>query len=778
MSNKILKIKLRSFDKAPGSVSNGGQDLQHLGKKNRNNRNVQAYRDRLRHDEKAWNAYKEEKNAYMREHRRTCTNAQQQRNRETAKLRMRVHRERMKANKDKATVTKVSKSTTRRESRMALEKQAYWREKQRKYRSKMSAQKQRRVREKDRKRKQQKRQERKHNDKASKTARTGMDKGKAMDIVRETIKSFGQTTQDRVARKIVTVKLAQNVKNKYLYGTTSRLSKLFGIRRGYFTKCAAHNGRTEDMANRKQRSDALSTNVRSLVQAFYLRDDVSTQLPNKRDVSKKTLLAKRVMNRAIVSAFKLWKEENLQSKLSFSKFAALRPKHIVTRNKRRREQCLCEYCENVNLKICQINKLAVTMECPEAKLQDVYDASSVTLCRKGEGQQFHDLKCLDRKCTVCGVGLLQKKFETLAQKTSALVIEWPKWEQVKEAGGPYSRKTRIMHSGSLHDLVEELCDEMKTFSFHLFVADWQKKQFNVVTKSLPRDTVVLVMDFSQNFACSFQREVQSAHWSQVQVTLHPVVAFYECPHGDGVVREAIHIISSDRCHDSHAVAHFVQLVHHHLVQETHLSIQQLIQFTDGCAGQYKSSTPFADISYATEDMKCTVDRNFFGSRHGKSESDGEGGVVKSAVTRAVTAEEVIVTDAESFFEFCNNRLTKGFDGPADTCHHFKRKFILVKKGEINRNRRSREVKTVKGTRMLHCVRSVKGGVVKTRRLSCYCRGCISSCDCFHQDYVDPWNLKMLQPLPSTEDPGTKRGNYIFTPILCFTQCTLYFMHET
>ena len=238
------------------------------------------------------------------------------------------------------------------------------------------------------------------------------------------------------------------------------------------------------------------------------------------------------------------------------------------------------------------------------------------------------------------------------------------------------------------------------------------------------------------------------------------MAFYSCPTCDEVVREAIHVVSSDRCHDSNAVAHFTKVINQHLVDDRKLAIKRQIQFTDGCAGQYKSSRTFADISHAMDDLKCNVERNFFGSRHGKSESDGEGGVVKSTVSRAVTAEEVIVTDAESFYNFCNSRLVKGADETSDSCCHFKREFILVRKGDIDRSKKSREVKTVKGTRTLHCVTSVKGGTVKTRQLSRYCTGCMNSGDCLHTDYVDPWKLTKLQPV--THNPKQDIASHAIT----------------
>jgi len=61
-------------------------------------------------------------------------------------------------------------------------------------------------------------------------------------------------------------------------------------------------------------------------------------------------------------------------------------------------------------------------------------------------------------------------------------------------------------------LVNELCEELETFSFHLFHAKWQYDQFSMISRNMPSKWVVFVMDFAENYACAYQDEIQSAHW--------------------------------------------------------------------------------------------------------------------------------------------------------------------------------------------------------------------------------------------------------------------------
>lgn len=126
--------------------------------------------------------------------------------------------------------------------------------------------------------------------------------------------------------------------------------------------------------------------------------------------------------------------------------------------------------------------------------------------------------------------------------------------------------------------------------------------------------------------------------SFVQVTVHPVVCRYRCPacQSEMPVVESLVFISPDKKHDYHAVHHFTTLAIQHLRNVRGLTIDHVIQWTDGCAAQYKSKGPFADIACALEDYGCTFERNYFGSRHGKGPSDGESAVVKSKASTGLS----------------------------------------------------------------------------------------------------------------------------------------------
>lgn len=243
----------------------------------------------------------------------------------------------------------------------------------------------------------------------------------------------------------------------------------------------------------------------------------------------------------------------------------------------------------------------------------------------------------------------------------------------------------------------------------------------------------MVMDFSENDTCVFQDEVQSAHWHHDQVTVHPIVTYYGCKTCAKPVCESMVFISNDLGHDHHAVQSFFAHALTHLQDVRSLQLQRVVQWTS----QYKSKGPFADISLSSSDFGLAVERNFYGSRHGKGPSDGESAVVKSHASNAVKAGRATIADAKEFYLYCFNSVLNR--QPTGDCHHFLRSFFWMPHAQdtIDRNRQERAMRTVKGTRDFHQVKSGLGvGTIITRHLSCFCSSCTSGeGDCANLEVV-------------------------------------------
>ncbi len=129
------------------------------------------------------------------------------------------------------------------------------------------------------------------------------------------------------------------------------------------------------------------------------------------------------------------------------------------------------------------------------------------------------------------------------------------------------------------------------------------------------------------------------------------------PHTKRYTRDALIFLSDDLTHDHHAVAKFLNMATKHLKEVRGLDMKMQVQVNDGCANQYKKATAFVDISFGQEDYKCKVERSFYGSEHGKGESDGETSVVKGQCEKAILTKKKIINSGESMYDFC--RLLNG-----------------------------------------------------------------------------------------------------------------------
>ncbi|ESO85587.1 hypothetical protein LOTGIDRAFT_155075 [Lottia gigantea] len=500
-----------------------------------------------------------------------------------------------------------------------------------------------------------------------------------------------------------------------------------------------------DVDQRKKRSDATPASTIDASHDHYERPDMSTILPNRKSIAQGQ--PKHVLQRSVEATFKSFTNDSPSLKISESTFNKLRPKHILLQSISKFYQCLCEPCTNIDLKLKVLNHEVYQCQSTSCSIRDRYHATDLTLCPKDQNPHAK-LECIDRKCEICDVDLLDHYLQPLLNVSGDKDVSWQYWGQTTYGNEGKKRVALLRSSGTVKQLVDQLKEELISLSTHLFIARWQQNVFYTITKNPPTNSIVMVMDFAENYLCVMQNEVQSAHWYQMQVTLHPMLCFYRCDTCEKTVREAINIISDDMQHDAHAVRCFVETAVCHLINVRGLNPQRLIKFSDGCSSQYKSKTPFVDLSFAAEDLEIPiVEHHYFGSRHGKNQCDGEGGVVKNAATRAVNSEGIVIANCDDFFQYCIQHLTKASTNEDGSCNHSRRFFYLVRKDQISHDVKPERsgVTTLQGTRLLHSVVCIKPFHLKTRRLSCFCESCENyGSECLNSCYVTKWSNTILK----------------------------------
>ena len=151
-------------------------------------------------------------------------------------------------------------------------------------------------------------------------------------------------------------------------------------------------------------------------------------------------------------------------------------------------------------------------------------------------------------------------------------------------------------------------------------------------------------------------KLSQASLKETQVTVHPMMAYYKQISVDkednetreSLVKHAIIGISSDTKHDSDAVRMFENRATDTLKKQG-VQVEEIHEWTDGCAAQYKGKKSFAEVSMQ---KGITVTRNFFETSHGKSVCDGLGATVKNVCYRAVVSGKKVISDASDVFNFC------------------------------------------------------------------------------------------------------------------------------
>ncbi|CAG9782427.1 unnamed protein product [Diatraea saccharalis] len=117
----------------------------------------------------------------------------------------------------------------------------------------------------------------------------------------------------------------------------------------------------------------------------------------------------------------------------------------------------------------------------------------------------------------------QKSKHCISDEILAKVKQFYERDDIsRQAPGLKDVKTvREVQSGDLDELQKHLIDLTPSFKVHSFVKNSQAKAYEkdkeAVTKNKNEVTSLLQIDFSENYTCLAQDEVQSFHWVQPQV---------------------------------------------------------------------------------------------------------------------------------------------------------------------------------------------------------------------------------------------------------------------
>ena len=64
----------------------------------------------------------------------------------------------------------------------------------------------------------------------------------------------------------------------------------------------------------------------------------------------------------------------------------------------------------------------------------------------------------------------------------------------------------------MKDVIETAVEKFEDLIVHDFIAKQQSEYLQYKKDSLPKETVIILMDFSMNETCTIQESIRSDHW--------------------------------------------------------------------------------------------------------------------------------------------------------------------------------------------------------------------------------------------------------------------------
>lgn len=357
---------------------------------------------------------------------------------------------------------------------------------------------------------------------------------------------------------------------------------------------------------------------------FLKRPDNARCMPGKKDFTKmngskeqKYLLLDFMQN-----LHAKFCEENPIMTLSYQTFCRFRPKNIILVDYTSKNCCLCTYCQNFIMKVKAIQKEfdlpLSTCSSPERFLSE-YDVDQCEQFLATREDDVHEL-------------------------------HFQEWKRVQITAPKGARTvTRLQNvSSPCNEFLKNFLKDRKSVEEHTKRAAHQYHQYKLSKDNLLPGQILLHMDFAENYVCTHQDEIQSAHWNACSVTIHPAVVYYKL--NGLLLHKSLAIISDTPFHNAETVYAFLKTLMTEIkALLSEITITKVFYWTDSPNSQYRNFKIFALVAEHNNIFGVPCTWNYFEVSHGKGPCDGIGGVLKRDADRAVKHQKVILNSAEDFF---------------------------------------------------------------------------------------------------------------------------------
>ncbi|KYM94585.1 hypothetical protein ALC62_14783 [Cyphomyrmex costatus] len=374
-----------------------------------------------------------------------------------------------------------------------------------------------------------------------------------------------------------------------------------------------------------KRGKTLSRETTKKVDDFFNDDSNSRFMPGKKDVVsvKKNGVRTNVQKRLLLIDLKglhvLFNESNPENTLSFSAFAKLRPKHcILPGASGTHSMCVCTIHQNCKLMLDAINIAALTQN-SDNPINDYKDCINLITCNDATSDCFLD------SCNQCpAINNISNLLLEALTNASIDEVEYSAWVAT-------DRSTLKTIKADVHDFVDEFCSKLKTLKPHSFIAKQQSLFISEKKSNLANDEVLVMFDFSENYAYAVQDASQAFHFNNQQCTVFPVIFYYKVK--SELKHSSCIFLSNCVKHDTAAV-YTIQKQLIPEIKKTVPNVKTLIYMTDGAKQHFKNRYQMANLLNHKEDFDLNAEWHYSATAHGKSAYDGLGATFKREAYRA------------------------------------------------------------------------------------------------------------------------------------------------
>ena len=181
------------------------------------------------------------------------------------------------------------------------------------------------------------------------------------------------------------------------------------------------------------------------------------------------------------------------------------------------------------------------------------------------------------KCDLCpSVANLREYLQSLFEDTNDEIL-FKQWTTV-------DRAEIVTMITTVQEFIEIFIEKLAVLLPHSYISKAQINYYKAKKEALSEGEVLITMDFAENYSFQVQNEVQGFHWTNSQVTVHPVVCYYKSSNSDCVQHCSLVFLSDILEHNVHMV-YCIQKQTIEFLRKKLGALAKVEYFTHGSAAQ-------------------------------------------------------------------------------------------------------------------------------------------------------------------------------------------------